>query len=88
MISPYAAVVLVLVLLAALLLLLKRRDAGAFRLSRLSSAPPRRLEVLERVALGPQHTLHLVRVSGREVLVGTSPASCRLLEEIGSVRQP
>ncbi|HSV28080.1 MAG TPA: flagellar biosynthetic protein FliO, partial [Candidatus Omnitrophota bacterium] len=34
----------------------------------------RRLEVLDRVALAPQHWLHLVRVDDRVILVGRSPA--------------
>jgi flagellar biosynthetic protein FliO len=83
--QPLAAICLVLGLLAAALLLLKKRGAATFRLpgsisDRLSGGAQRKLEVLERVALGPQHSVHLVRVGDRQVLIGTAPTSCQLLE--------
>ena len=40
----------------------------------------RRLEHLDRLALAPQHSLHLVRVGNRELLVGRSPAGVTLLD--------
>ena len=64
-------------LLGGLLWLMKRR--GSLRLTpRRSDA---RLEVLERVALTPQHALHLVRFSGKVVLIGTAPSACTLLDQ-------
>jgi flagellar biogenesis protein FliO len=39
----------------------------------------RELECLERLALGPQHSLHLVRAAGRLMLVASSPAGCALI---------
>jgi flagellar biogenesis protein FliO len=41
----------------------------------------RRVEVLERVPLTPQHALHLVRVSDKVLLIGTAPSGCTLLHE-------
>jgi flagellar biogenesis protein FliO len=38
------------------------------------------LQAVERLMLGPQHSLHLVRLAGRGLLVGTSPAGCAVLE--------
>jgi flagellar biogenesis protein FliO len=38
------------------------------------------LQSVERLMLGPQHSLHLVRLAGRGLLVGTSPAGCTVLE--------
>jgi len=38
------------------------------------------LQAVERLSLGPQHALHLVRLAGRGLLVGTSPAGCAVLE--------
>jgi hypothetical protein len=35
---------------------------------------------VERLALGPQHGVWLVRVGGRGILVGLSPAGCSVLE--------
>ncbi len=74
--QPLAAIMLVLGLLGVFLLFLKRRGAAGFRLPRLSPAGPRRMEVLERVALSPQHALHLVRIGGRSLVVATTPSSC------------
>lgn len=39
----------------------------------------RRLELLERLPLGPQHWLDLVRVGDREILIGRSPAGLTVL---------
>ena len=80
LLQPAAAIVLVLGLLAAALFVLRKRGAGTFRLPGSAGSPQRRLEVLERIALGPQHSVHLVRVGERCVLIGTAPSSCQLLE--------
>jgi flagellar biogenesis protein FliO len=40
----------------------------------------RRLESVERVSLGPQQMLHLVKLGDRALLVATSAAGCRLLK--------
>jgi flagellar biosynthetic protein FliO len=70
-------VLAVFALLGGLLWLMKRRGSMQFS-SRRSSA---RLEVLERVPLTPQHALHLVRISGKVVLIGTAPSACTLLDQ-------
>lgn len=80
--QPIAAIVLVMALLASVLVLLRKRGAAAFRLPG-AAGSPRRLEVVERVSLGPQHALLLVRVGGRTLLVGTAPNSCQLLDTSG-----
>ena len=67
------AVLLVLGLLAAAAWALKRK-----RLT-LSAAGPR-LQVIERVALTPQHTLCLVRVDGRVIMAATAPNYTQLLD--------
>lgn len=41
------------------------------------------LETVERMALTPQHSLHLVRINGRELLVATHPQGCALLDGSG-----
>jgi flagellar biosynthetic protein FliO len=65
----------VLVLLAATLWWLRRRGcaAGSPRRSR------RRLESLERLPLGPHHSVHLVRLGGKVMVVACSPGGCTLL---------
>jgi flagellar biogenesis protein FliO len=40
----------------------------------------RRMQVIERVALSPQHTLCLVKVGERIVMIGTAPSSCQLID--------
>ena len=44
----------------------------------------RHLQCLERLALGPQHSLHLVRAGGRLMLVSASPAGCALITDLGA----
>ena len=38
------------------------------------------LEVIERVSLTAQHSLHLVRCDGKKLIVASSPGGCTLLE--------
>lgn len=79
-VQPLAAIALVMALLGGALVLLKKRGAGSFRIPGVAAAVPRRLEVVERVSLGPQHSLHLVRAGDRLLLVATAPNSCQLLD--------
>jgi|SRR5580658_814068 flagellar biogenesis protein FliO len=71
------AVSAVLSLLAAALWWLRRKG-----IVRQGSGGSRKhaLQAVERLMLGPQHSLHLVRLAGRGLLVGTSPAGCAVLE--------
>jgi flagellar biogenesis protein FliO len=78
-------VLLVFGLLGGLLWFAKRRGLASFPMPSFSKGlgrggSARRLEVLERVPLTPQHALHLVRVSDRTVLIATAPSSCTLLD--------
>jgi flagellar biosynthetic protein FliO len=77
-IQQMAAVALVLLLLGVTLWVVRRRGFTGVALGR--RAPARRLECLERMPLGPQHTLHLVRVGDTELLLASSPSGCFLLE--------
>jgi flagellar biogenesis protein FliO len=71
----------VLGVLAAALWWLRRKGAAQFTLRGLRrGGGPRRLEVLERLSLTPQHSLHLVRVADRVVLIALSPAGCSILD--------
>jgi flagellar biogenesis protein FliO len=42
---------------------------------------PRRMQVVERLPLTPQHSLHLVRIDGRLLVVASGPGGCSVLEE-------
>jgi hypothetical protein len=39
----------------------------------------RSMAAVERLTLTPQHTLHIVRINGREVLVATHPQGCSVI---------
>lgn len=39
------------------------------------------MQVLERLPLTPQHSLHLVRIEERIVVVASGPGGCSVLEE-------
>jgi flagellar biogenesis protein FliO len=67
-------------LLAGLLLGLRRRGIARFRLFLPKRKSERRLEVMERLPLTPQHSLHMVRMGGRELLIAVSPSGCSLLD--------
>jgi flagellar biogenesis protein FliO len=71
--------------LQPILFFLKRRGVASFNgLATLSGrgqgAVSRQLKVVERLPLGPQHTLHLVRVGERTILVATTPGSCQIMD--------
>ncbi len=79
-IDQLAAVLAVLGGLAAITWWLRRR--GFVRPTSLGKSTGRRLESLERLSLGPQQTLHLVRMGSRALLVAASPSGCAVLENI------
>jgi flagellar biogenesis protein FliO len=75
-----AAVAGVLTLLALVLSWLRRRGWAGWRLP---VAKARRLRAVERVALGPHHSLHLVELDGSALLVACSPRGCHLVGGAG-----
>ena len=80
------AVVVVLSILAAALWLLRRKGLATVSMSLPRAfAKQRRMEVLERISLTAQHSLHLVRIDDRLIVVGVSPSSC---DQIESLSQP
>jgi flagellar biogenesis protein FliO len=83
LLQPFLAVVLVLALLAGSLYLLKRRGLALFGAGLWTPPGPRRLELLDRLPLGPHHALHLVRVDSRKFLITTGPGSCQIAPEGG-----
>lgn len=77
-IGQMAAVVGVLTLLALTLWFL--RTQGIAGVMPVRNKPARRLECLERLPLGPHHTLHLVRIGETSLLVASSPGGCSLVQ--------
>lgn len=71
------AALFVLVLLAASLWLLRRKG-----IARLNLALPKRfsgakqMQIVERVSLTAHHSLHLIRIRDRTLLIGLSPSGC------------
>ncbi len=82
------AVMVVLGLLGGSLWLLKRKGWVRTSLRRPARPGQLRLEVIDRLALTPQHSLHLVRLADRTLLVGLSPQGCNLLESGPSMTLP
>jgi flagellar biosynthetic protein FliO len=79
------AVLLVLALLGAALWLLRRKGVAKVNVGfarRTTSA--RKLEVVDRIALTTHHSLHLVRVEDRTILIGVSPSGCTHLETLAA----
>ena len=77
-------VVFVLGLLGATLYWLRRQGIARFNGKGLGRGGARRMQTVERLVLTPQHSLHLVKVSGRVLLVAVSPGGCSVLD--GEVR--
>ncbi len=73
-------VLVVLGCLAASLWWLRRKGFAQFALPSRSQSD-RRMRVVERLALTTQHSVHLISVDGRSILVGVSPAGCQLLQQ-------
>ena len=74
------AVSIVMALLAGLLVWLRRRGMARFRIGLPGRQAARSLEALERLPLTPHHSLHVVRMGGRGLLIGVSPSGCSVLD--------
>jgi flagellar biogenesis protein FliO len=73
------SVLAVFSLLGAVLWLLRRGGRISFQGFARVQGHTRSMVAVERLALTPQHTLHIVRVNGREVLVATHPQGCSVV---------
>ena len=76
LIGQLAAIGAVLSLLAVTLWWLRRRGFAAVRPRR---GERRLLETLDRLPLGPQHSLHLIRLGEQALVVACSPAGCSVV---------
>jgi flagellar biogenesis protein FliO len=75
--------VVVMAVLGALgiaLYVLRSRGMVRFGLKGMGEASSRRLQAIERLPLTAQHSLHLVKVSGRTMLIAVSPGGCSVLD--------
>jgi flagellar biogenesis protein FliO len=78
MYSQAIAVLLVLGLLCGVLYALRVKGLAAFQAPRRSRL--KTMQVIERLSLTNQVSLHLVEVEGRRILVAASPAGCCRLD--------
>jgi flagellar biogenesis protein FliO len=76
-------VVFVLGLLGATLYWLRGKGFANFKGNGIGRGGARRLQSVERLALTPQHSLHLVKVGGRMMLIAVSPGGCSVLDGSG-----
>ncbi|MGD1094783.1 MAG: flagellar biosynthetic protein FliO [Bryobacteraceae bacterium] len=79
----FQQLVIVAVILAVLcggLWVLKRKGWAQTTMRRSRADGQPRLEVIDRLTLTPHHSLHLIRLADRTLLVGISPNGCNLLE--------
>jgi flagellar biogenesis protein FliO len=70
----------VLAALGIALYVLRSKGMVQFKNRGRSDAKTRRLQSIERLPLTAQHSLHLVRVAGRLVLIAVSPGGCSVLD--------
>lgn len=78
------SVLLVFSLLGVMLWVLRRSGRVSFQgLARKRAlGNTRSMVAVERLALTPQHTLHIVRINGREVVVATHPQGCSVVTTV------
>ena len=74
------AVLFVLGLLGGTLLLLRGKGMVRFSGMGVKRSGGKRMQSLERLPLTPQHSLHLISVSGRVLLIAVSPGGCTVLD--------
>ena len=83
--SQFVGIVFVLGALIALLWYARKR--GFARLNIGPAGPDRLVRVIERVPLTSQHTLIVVSVAQRTLVLSSSPSSCQLIAELAEGSQ-
>ena len=73
------AVLAVLGLLGGTLYWLRTKGAAQFAVKGFGRAANRKMRLVEQLRLTPHHSLHLVNVQGRMLLVAVSPQGCSVL---------
>lgn len=85
MVQQIVAILLVLGLLMGTLTMLRKRGLAQFspRLH-LGASRSKEIRVIERIALSPQHSLHLINVRDDVFLIGVSPSGCNKIATFAS----
>jgi len=79
-IQPILAVLFVLGLLGGTLYWLRAKGLARFGGNGIVRQSSKQMQALERLSLTPQHSLHLVSVGGRTLLVAASPGGCTVID--------
>lgn len=88
-IDQFGAVIAVFILLGGSLWFLKRKGYVNLATPFLGKTDSRRrIQLVERCALTPQHSIHIVRVANRTLLIGVAPNNCMLLSDQIEETQP
>jgi flagellar biosynthetic protein FliO len=88
MFQQFVIVLAVLGLLCGALYVLKQKGWARTGLRRTRDNGQPRLEVIDRLPLTQHHSLHLVRMADRMLLIGLSPNGCNLLESSQGASAP
>jgi flagellar biosynthetic protein FliO len=83
-IQQVLGVVAVLALLGGALWWLRRKGVAQFNVRGPGGGKTKSMKVVERLALTPQHSLFLVRVAGRTMLIAASPGGCSILDGVAA----
>lgn len=66
---------------------MRRRGLASFNFALTKSmAKQKAMQVVERLPLTAHHSLHLVRVEDRVILIGVSPSSCTQIDAFPASR--
>ena len=79
-IQQIATVLFVLGLLGGTLYWLRNKGVARFTVKGMGRSSQRRMQSIERLPLTQQHSLHLVSVSGRNLLIAVSPGGCSVVD--------
>jgi flagellar biogenesis protein FliO len=77
-IQQLTIVLIVFGLLAATLWVLREKGLARFPFQA-TGTRPRRMRSVERLALTPHHSLHLIDIDGKQMVIGLSPSGCQVV---------
>ena len=81
MLQQVLAVFIVLALLVVTLWALRKKGVASFNLMLpRRAAASKQMQLIDRLTLTAHHSLHLVRVRDRMILIGVSPSGCNSVE--------
>ncbi len=82
--QPVLAVLFVLGLLGGGLYCLRAKGLARFNGKGFGRQGTKQMQAIERLSLTPHHSLHLVNVGDRTLLVAVSPGGCTVVDRISS----